>query len=61
MRTDSACIWNAVHALEGAFLWSDTPPGLEYWCDVCNTLIDLALKAEAIEAESAEQETNEVY
>lgn len=61
MLTDSACIYNAVHALEEAFIWNNTPPGFDYWCDVCDTLIDLALKAEAIEAESAEQETNEVY
>ena len=61
MLTYSGRIWNVVHALEGAFLWSDTPPGLDYWCNVCDTLADLAIQAEAIEAESAEQETNEVY
>ena len=60
-KLDSGRIWEAVHALRGAFIWNNTPPGFDYWCSVCDTLTDLARQAEAIEAESAEQETNEVY
>lgn len=49
MLTDSARIWNVVYALEGAFIWNETPPGLEYWCDVCAVLIKLAKDVEARE------------
>ena len=61
-KLDSGRIWDAIYALRSAFLWNETPPGLDYWCDVCDTLTELAVNAELHEAaEAAEQETNEVY
>ena len=51
MLRDIARILEAMESLQRAFVWNDTPPGLEYWCDVYDKLYTLYIDAVQMEIE----------
>lgn len=49
VESGSDRIHKAMESLLHAFIWNDTPPGLEYWDGVYNNLFELYIKEVRLE------------